>query len=116
MELLDTVDVDRVDLSTVVGEKGGEGTTNNLGAVDNGDDSSVEAVTVGKNSVVDSDIFHHLDQSEGGAGDDTLLGLGLVEEADVVVHIIDVLVVQTLDILADIDDVLEILVLNEVGY
>ena len=112
MVLLDAIDIDRVDLGTIVGEKSGEGTADDFGAIDDGDNSSVEAVTVGKYSVIDSDIFHDLDQSEGGAGDDTLLGLGLVEKADVVVHVVDVLVVQALDILADIDDVLEVLILH----
>ena len=112
VELLDTIDVDRVDLGTVIGKEGSKGTTDNLGAVDDSDNPSVEAVAVRKNSVVDSDIFHDLDQSKWGAGNDALLGLGFVQEADVVVHVVDVLVVQTLDILADIDNVLKVLVLN----
>lgn len=112
VELLDTIDINRVDLGTVVSEESGKWAANNLTAVDNGYDSAVEAVSVGENSVVDSDIFHDLDQTQGRAGDNTLLGLCGVQETDVVVHVVDVLVVQTLDILAHVYNVLKVLILK----
>lgn len=112
VELLDAVDVDRVDLGTVVGKESGKRATNNLTAVDNGDDTAVEAVSVGENSVVNSDIFHDLDQTQGCAGENALLGLCGVQETDVVVHVVDVLVVQALDILAHVNNLLKVLILR----
>lgn len=112
MEFLDAVDVDRVNLGTVVGKEGGKRAANNLTAIDNGDDSAVETVSVGENSVIDSDIFHDLDQTQGCAGDNALFRLCFVQETDIVVHVVDVLVVQTLDILAHVNNVLKVLILR----
>lgn len=111
VKLLDAIDIDRVDLGSVVGEESSQRTTNDFRTVDDGDDSSVEAVTVGKDHVVDSNVLHDLDNSQGGARENALFGVGVVQEADVVVHVVNVLVVETLNILAHIDDVLKVLVL-----
>jgi len=110
--LLDTVNVNGVDLGAIVGKQSRQRATNNLGTVDDGDDPSMKAVAVGEDSVINSDILHDLDQSERCAGDDALLGVGLVQEANVVVHVVDVLVMKALDILAHIHDILEVLVLQ----
>lgn len=111
VELLDAIDIDRVNPGTIIGEESGQGTTHDLGTVDDGDDSSVKAVAIGEDSVVDSHGLHDLDNAQGCTRDDTLFGLGGVQKANVVVHVVDILVVETLDILAHIDDILKILVL-----
>lgn len=111
VELLDTIDINRVNLGTIVGQESGQRTTNNFGSVNDSNHSSVQAVSVRQDSVIDSDILHDLDQSQGCARNNTLLGLGLVQETNVMVHVVNVLVVKTFHILAHVDDVLEVLIL-----
>jgi hypothetical protein len=71
----------------------------------------VEPVSVGQNSVVYSQVLEDLDDGERSAGEDALLRVPVVEEADVLVHVEDVLMRQTLYILVDGDNLLKVLVL-----
>lgn len=108
---LDVVDVCGVDGGTVVGEEGGEGSADDLGAVNDGDGFPVESVTVVQDLVICTDVLEDLDDSQRRAGQDRLHGFGLVQETDVVVHVRDVLEVEALDVLVDGDALLEVLVL-----
>lgn len=141
VELLDRVYVDRVDLGTVVGQKRGKRAANNFGAVDDGDSLAVEAVAVGKVPIVDADGLETLDHGQRCAGQDgfshtrrnllaiegltgrTLLGelacgtgsvaeLGRRNPSHVVVHVPAVAEVKTLNILAWVDNLLEVGVLT----
>lgn len=111
-ELLNTGDIDTVDAGTVVGQQSSERATNHLGAVHNTDSVSEEAITVRQYRVVDVEVFEDLNDSERGAGEDALLSLGLgIKETNVLVHVENVTVAQTLYILIYVDNLLQVLVL-----
>lgn len=114
-ELLDTGDINTVHTSTVIGQQRGQWTANNLRAIHHTDSVTEQTVTIGKDSVVDVEVLENLDVGQRGTRQDALLALGLrVQEADVLVHVEDVTVAKTLDILADIDDLLQVLVVTVV--
>ena len=108
---LDVVDVCGVDGGAVVGEEGGEGSADDLGAVDDGDGFPIEPVAVVQDLVVCADVLEDLDDGQGRAGQNRLHCLGLVQETHVVVHVGDVLEVEALDVLVDGHALLEVLVL-----
>ena len=115
-EHLDTGDVDGINGGAVVGEQGGERAAVDLAAVDDGDGLAEQAVAVGQNGVVDLQVLEGLDDGERGAGQDGLLEIGRrVEEADVVVHVEEVGVAETLDVLGESDCLLDVLVLAVVA-
>jgi hypothetical protein len=71
-----------------------------------------QTIASGKNSVVNVEVLEDLDGGQRGARQDALLALGLgVQVADVLVHVEDVAVAQTLDILGDINYLLQVLIL-----
>lgn len=71
-----------------------------------------QSVSVGQDGVVDVQILEDLNVGQRCAGQDALLALGFrVKEADVLVHVEDVAVAETLDIFGDIDYLLQVLVL-----
>lgn len=114
-ELLHTGNINTVHASTVIGQEGGQWATNDLGTVHHTDGVAEQTVAVGENRVVDVEVLEDLDVGQRGARQDALLALGLgVQEADVLVHVEDVTVAETLNILADIDDLLQVLVLTVV--
>ena len=114
-EELDAGDVDAVDGGAVVGQQGGQGPAVDLGAVDDGNGLAEEAVAGGEDGVVDLQVLEDLDDGEGRAGQDRLLlVLGRVEEAHVVVHVVQVLVAHTLDVLGEVDRLLDVLVVRRV--
>lgn len=111
-ELLHTSNIDTVHTSAVIGQQCGQRAANNLRAVHNTDSVAMQAVAIGQDGVVDVEVLEDLDVGQWGAGQDALLALGFwVQEADVLVHIENVAVTETLDILANIDDLLQVLVL-----
>lgn len=115
-EDLDAGDVDRVDGGAVVGEQSGERAAVHLATVDDGDGLAEEAVAVGEDGVVDLEVLEGLDDGERRAGEDRLLEVGgRVEEADVVVHVEEVGVAETLDVLGESDGLLDVLVLAVVA-
>lgn len=114
-ELLHTGNINTVHASTVIGQQSGQWAANNLGAVHHTDGVTEQTVTIGENGVVDVEILEDLDVGQRGARQDALLALGFgVQEADVLVHVEDVTVAETLDILTDIDNLLQVLVLTVV--
>lgn len=71
-----------------------------------------QPVSIRQNCVVDVQVLEDLNVREGRAREDAFLSLGLgVEEPDVLVHVEDVAVAKTLDILLYVDDLLQVLVL-----
>ena len=72
----------------------------------------MQPVAVRQNSVVDPEVFEDLDHGERRARKDALFGTGGIEEADVLVHVEDVLMRQALNILISGDNLLQILVLS----
>jgi hypothetical protein len=114
-ELLNTGNINTVDASTVVGQERSQWAADDLRAVHHTDSVAEQPVTVGKDSVVDVEVLEDLDVGQRGARQDALLALGLrVQEADVLVHVEDVTMAETLDILANINDLLQVLVLTVV--
>lgn len=115
-EELNAGDVDGVDGGAVVGEQRGQRAAVDLGTVDDGDGLAEEAVARGEDGVVDLQVLEDLDDGEGRAGQDGLAQvLGRVEEADVVVHVVDVLVAEALDVLGQGDGLLDVLVVRGVA-
>lgn len=114
-EDLDTGDIHRVDGGTVVGEESGKRSAVDLGSVDDGNGLAIESVSGSQDGVVDLQVLKDLDNCERSAREDGLLVvLGRVNEADVVVHVVNVLVTKTLDVLAEIDGLLDVLVVRRV--
>lgn len=111
-ELLHTGNIDTVHTSAVIGQQRGQRAANDLRAVYDADSVTMQAVAIGQDGVVDVEVLEDLDVGQRSAGQDALLALGFrVQEADVLVHIENVAVTETLNILADIDDLLQVLVL-----
>lgn len=72
-----------------------------------------QPVAVGQNGVVDVEVLENLDNGQRCAGQDALLALGFrVQEADVLVHVEDVAVAQTLDVFGNIHNLLQVLVMS----
>lgn len=114
-EQLHARQIDAVHRRTVIGEQRRQGPAVDLGAVDDGDGLSEEAVPRREDGVVDLEVLEDLDDGEGGAGKDGLLEVaGGVEEADVVVHVVEVLVGEALDILGEGDGLLDVLVVGRI--
>lgn len=111
-EELDAGDVDRVDCRAVVGQQGGEGAAVDFAAVDYRNCLSVEAVSIGEDGVVDLEVFQRFDNRQWGAREDGLFEIGRgVEEANVVVHVEEVGVAETFNILGEGDSLLDVAVL-----
>lgn len=107
-EALHTSDIDRVDLSTVVGKKSSKRTTNDLAAVDDSDATSEKTLAVVQEGVVHTEVFQDFDASQRCAGQDRLLQVvGRIKETDVLVHVADQLWRETFDILVHADGPLE---------
>lgn len=88
--LLGAGNINGVHSSTVIGQQGRERTTNDFTSIDDGDGLTVESVTVGDQGIIHAEVLEDLDHSQGRAGQNTLLGLGLIEKADIVVHVLNV--------------------------
>lgn len=111
-KLVDTSDINTVNTSTVISQQSSKRATHNFRTVDNTNRVTEQSISVGQDGVVDVQVLEDLNVGKGSAGQNALLALGFrVQEADVLVHVEDVLVAQTLDILADVHDLLQVLVL-----
>jgi hypothetical protein len=111
-KLLHTGDINTVNRGTIISQQGGQRAADNLRPVHNTDSVAKQTISGGQDSVVDIEVLEDLDDGQRGAGQDALLALGLrVQEADVLVHVEDVAVAETLDIFGDVDDLLQVLVL-----
>jgi hypothetical protein len=111
-KLLHTGDINTVNRGAIISQQGSQRAANNLRPVHNADSVTEQTVSGGQDSVVDIEVLEDLDDGQRGAGQDALLALGLrVQEADVLVHVEDVAVAETLDIFGDVDDLLQVLVL-----
>jgi len=111
-ELLHTGDINTVHTSSVVGQQRSKRTSHDLGSVHNANGVTEQSVSVGQDGVVDVQVLEDLNVGQRCAGQDALLALGFrVQEADVLVHVEDVAVAETLDIFGDIDYLLQVLVL-----
>lgn len=114
-EDLDTSDVDGVDGGAIVGEEGSKRSAVDLGSVDDSDSLSEKSVPGSQDGVVDLQILKDLDNSERSARKDGLLAvLRRVNEANVVVHVMDVLVSKTLNVLSKVNRLLDVLVVRRV--
>ena len=103
--------VDAVHVRAVVGQQRSQRPAYNLAPVYDGDGTPVQPVSVRQYRIVYAQVLEDLDDCERGARQHALLRVRDVEEADVLVHVEDVLVGEALDILVDGDDLLQVLVL-----
>lgn len=110
-ELLDARDVDAVDARAIVGQQRRQRPTDHFGAVHHADRPAEQAVAVRQDRVVDVQVFEDLDHGERRAREDALDQLLIIQKPDVLVHVEDVLVAETLDVLGHRDDLLQVLVL-----
>lgn len=111
-KFLHASDINTVNASAIIGQQRSQRTTNNLRPVHNANSVTEQTIASGKNSVVDVEVLEDLNGGQRGARQDALLALGLgVQVADVLVHVEDVAVAQTLDILGDINNLLQVLIL-----
>lgn len=104
-ELLHTGDIYRVYLCSVIREQRCERSTHDLGAVDHGYPASEQPLSIIQESVVDLQVFEDLDAGQRSARQNRLLlVVRRVEEADVLIHVVDEVRAQTLDILVHGDN------------
>ena len=89
-ESLHTSNINRIDLCTIVCQQCSQGSTHNLASVDDSDSSAPQSLSIVQDGVVDVEVFENLDHGERCAREDGLLGVvGRVEEADVLIHVVD---------------------------
>lgn len=111
-ELLHASDINTVNASAIVGKQGSKRPSNDLRPVHHANGVAEETVSVRQNGVVDVEVLEDLDVGQRGAGQDGLLALGFaVQEPNVLVHVEDVAVAETLDVLGHINYLLQVLVL-----
>jgi hypothetical protein len=72
----------------------------------------MQSVSIWQNGVVYPQVLQNLDHGKRRAREDALLRARRVEEADVLVHVEDVTMGETLDIFVNGDNLLEVLVLS----
>lgn len=114
-ELLHARDINTVHTRAVIRQQGGQRSSHDLGSIHHADGVSVQPVPIRQDDVVDMQVLENLHDREGRARQDRLLFLTVrVEEADVLVHVEDIAVTQTLDVLGDVHDLLQVLVLSVV--
>lgn len=106
-ELLHASDVDAVDLRTVVRKQSGQGSPNDLAAVDDGNPPAKQPLTGGEECVVDLQMLEDLDDGQRSAWQNGFHGVVRVQKTDVLVHVADELRSQALDILEHADGPLQ---------
>lgn len=110
-ELLHARHIDAVHACAVVGQQRRQRPADHLAPIDDADRAPEQPVPVGQDRVVDVEVLEDLDHREGRAGQDGFEERVWVQEPDVLVHVEDVPVAEALDVLAQRDDVLQVLVL-----
>lgn len=89
-ESLHTSHIDRVDFSAIVCQQSSQRSSNNLTSVDNRNSSAPKSLSVVQDGVVDVEVLEDLDHGQRSAWQDGLLSVvGRIEEADVLVHVVD---------------------------
>jgi hypothetical protein len=89
-ESLHTSYIDRVDFSAVVCQQSSQGSSNNLTPVDNSNSPSPKSLSVVQDGVVNVQVLEDFDHGQRSAWQDGLLGVvRRIEEADVLVHVVD---------------------------
>ena len=107
-ESLHASHIDRVHFGAVVCQKRSERPAHDFRAVDDCDSAPVQPASILEDRVVDLQMFQNLDNGEWGAGQDALLLVGgRIQKSSVLVHVVDKVGSQALDILALRHDVLD---------
>ena len=116
-EELNPGDVDRVHLRAVVGQQCRQGTAVDFAAVDDSDRLTEEAVARRQDRVVDLQMLERLDEGQRRARQDGLLLVRRrIEEADVMIHVVNVLVAETLHVLVQCYYLLDVSVVGQVVF
>ena len=110
-ELLHALHIDTINARAIIRQQRRQRPSHNLAPIYNADRVAEESVPVRQDGIVDTQVLEDLYYREGRAGQDGLFGRFGIEEADVLVHVEDVLVGKAFDILIYRDDLLHILVL-----
>lgn len=114
-EDLNSGDINRVDGGAIVGKKTSQGTANDFGSVDDSDGLAKQSVAGSQDRVVDLEVLQNLDNRKGRARKNGLLAvLRGVQESNIVIHVVNVLMSKTLDVLGELDCLLDILVVGGV--
>jgi hypothetical protein len=89
-ESLHASHIDRVDFSAIVCQQSSQGSSDNLASIDDCNSSSPESLSIVQDGIVDIEVFEDLDHGQRSAGQNRLLGvMGRIEEANVLVHVVD---------------------------
>lgn len=103
---LDIVNVNGIDLGTVVRQQGSQGTTNYLATVNNSDGLTSQMVAVGQRMIIHADMVEYFDHSQWSAGENSLACLIVVQEPIIAVEFAIVDNIESLDILGGINQIL----------
>lgn len=113
-EQVDAVDIDRIDVSTIVRQHGSQGSSHNFTSIDDGNHLVFQFATDGFAAVVASRTgLEQFDDTQGGAGQQTLLIVGgIIQVANVAVQVGSVSVTQTFHIAFVTDGISQIIILR----
>lgn len=111
-ELLNSRNVHAVDTSTIIGQQRRQRPSHDFTPVDDADRVPKKPVSVRQDDVVNVQVLQDLDHSQRRAWQDTLLRTRAIQISDVLVHVENVAMAETLDIFGDVDDLLEVLILT----
>jgi hypothetical protein len=115
-EKLNAGQIDRVNRSSIVGEESRERPTVDFRSVNDGDSLAKKSIAVRQNGIVDLKMLQNLDYSQRSARQDGLFHiLRRIQKSDVVVHVIDMLVAETLHILCQGHGLLDVPVMCRVA-
>lgn len=113
-KLLNSRHIHAVDKRSIICQQRGEGPPHHLTPIDDTDRMPKQPIPIRQDGIVDMQILENLDHGQWRAWQNALLQLLtvlVVEEADVLVQIEDVLVRKAFDVFGDRDDLLQVLVL-----
>ncbi|KAG9796358.1 hypothetical protein KCU88_g239, partial [Aureobasidium melanogenum] len=106
-ELLHARDIDTINTSAIVGQQGRQRPTDHFGPINNTNRAPEQPVSVGQDRVVNVQILQNLNHRQRRAWQDGFHGLLLVQKPDVLVHVENVLVTESLDVLGHVHDLLQ---------
>ena len=115
-EFLYATYIHAVHASTIISEQSSKRPSHHLTSIHHADCMAEESISIWQYGVVDTEVLQYLDHSQRCAWQDALLCLCIVEKPDVLIHVENISVTQTLNIFGNIDYLLQILILSAAEY
>jgi hypothetical protein len=115
-ELLYASYIHAVHASSIVSEQSSKWPSHHFTSVYHTNRMAEESISIWQYGVVNTKVLQYLDHSQRCARNNALLCVRVVEKPDVLIHVEDISVTQTLNIFGNIDYLLQILILSIVEY